>query len=226
MGLLRACADALVIGSGTHGRLAAIGLDAGAGATRRPQRRSPSCAQRLGRAAASPRSSCSPAAAASTRPPGVRRRRARPHDRRRRRAARRDGSPEARDRLARRRARSRGRASQRCATRGHRLILSEGGPHAIAPFLAAGLVDELFLTVSPLLAGRLDGDDAARARRGRRPVPGRAARAPPARRPPRRRPPLPALRARRCEDRLSRLRPARRIRRGRPWASTAEQRCR
>ncbi len=43
--------------------------------------------------------------------------------------------------------------------RGHRLILSEGGPHAIAPFLQAGLVDELFLTISPLLAGRLDGDD-------------------------------------------------------------------
>ena len=39
--------------------------------------------------------------------------------------------------------------------RGHRLILSEGGPNAIGPFLAAGLVDELFLTVSPVLAGRL-----------------------------------------------------------------------
>ena len=38
--------------------------------------------------------------------------------------------------------------------RGHRLILSEGGPHAVAPLIAAGLVDELFLTVSPLLAGR------------------------------------------------------------------------
>jgi riboflavin biosynthesis pyrimidine reductase len=41
---------------------------------------------------------------------------------------------------------------------GHRLILSEGGPHAIAPLLSAGLVDELFLTVSPLLIGR-PGDD-------------------------------------------------------------------
>ena len=38
--------------------------------------------------------------------------------------------------------------------RGHTLILSEGGPHAIAPFLEARLVDELFLTISPLLAGR------------------------------------------------------------------------
>src|SRR6185437_8489799 len=42
--------------------------------------------------------------------------------------------------------------------RGHELILCEGGPHAIGPFLAAGLVDELFLTVSPLLAGRVEAD--------------------------------------------------------------------
>jgi riboflavin biosynthesis pyrimidine reductase len=41
---------------------------------------------------------------------------------------------------------------------GHRLILSEGGPHSIAPFLEAGLVEELFLTVSPLLVGRPPGD--------------------------------------------------------------------
>jgi riboflavin biosynthesis pyrimidine reductase len=41
---------------------------------------------------------------------------------------------------------------------GHGLILSEGGPHAIGPLLAAGLVDELFLTVSPLLLGRPAGD--------------------------------------------------------------------
>ena len=38
--------------------------------------------------------------------------------------------------------------------RGHTLILSEGGPHAIAPFLEARLVDDLVLTISPLLAGR------------------------------------------------------------------------
>lgn len=42
--------------------------------------------------------------------------------------------------------------------RGHGLILSEGGPHAIGPLLAAGLVDELFLTVSPLLAGRVTSE--------------------------------------------------------------------
>ncbi len=42
--------------------------------------------------------------------------------------------------------------------RGHQLILSEGGPHALGPLLAAGVVDELFLTVSPLLVGRISGD--------------------------------------------------------------------
>jgi riboflavin biosynthesis pyrimidine reductase len=38
--------------------------------------------------------------------------------------------------------------------RGHRLILSEGGPRVIGAFLEARLVNELFLTVSPLLVGR------------------------------------------------------------------------
>ncbi|TMD56265.1 MAG: hypothetical protein E6I85_00905 [Chloroflexi bacterium] len=37
---------------------------------------------------------------------------------------------------------------------GHRTILSEGGPHFFGDLLAAGLVDELFLTLSPVLAGR------------------------------------------------------------------------
>jgi riboflavin biosynthesis pyrimidine reductase len=37
--------------------------------------------------------------------------------------------------------------------RGHRLILSEAGPHTFGALLRAGVVDELFLTVSPLLAG-------------------------------------------------------------------------
>jgi riboflavin biosynthesis pyrimidine reductase len=39
--------------------------------------------------------------------------------------------------------------------RGHEWILSEGGPTLFTSLVAAGLVDELFLTVSPLLAGRL-----------------------------------------------------------------------
>ena len=38
--------------------------------------------------------------------------------------------------------------------RGHELVLSEGGPTLFSSLVAAGLVDELFLTVSPLLAGR------------------------------------------------------------------------
>jgi riboflavin biosynthesis pyrimidine reductase len=37
--------------------------------------------------------------------------------------------------------------------RGHRLILSEAGPHTFGALLSARAVDELFLTVSPLLAG-------------------------------------------------------------------------
>jgi riboflavin biosynthesis pyrimidine reductase len=43
--------------------------------------------------------------------------------------------------------------------RGHRLILSEGGPRVIGSFLEAGLVDELFLTVSPVLVGRTPLDE-------------------------------------------------------------------
>jgi len=41
--------------------------------------------------------------------------------------------------------------------RGHRLILSEAGPHGFGALAAAGLVDELFLTLSPLLVGSADG---------------------------------------------------------------------
>jgi riboflavin biosynthesis pyrimidine reductase len=37
--------------------------------------------------------------------------------------------------------------------REHRLILSEAGPHTFGSLAGAGLVDELFLTISPLLAG-------------------------------------------------------------------------
>lgn len=38
--------------------------------------------------------------------------------------------------------------------RGHELVLSEAGPTMFGSLLAEGLVDELFLTVSPRLAGR------------------------------------------------------------------------
>lgn len=37
---------------------------------------------------------------------------------------------------------------------GHRLILCEGGPTLFGALVAGGLVDELFLTLSPVLAGR------------------------------------------------------------------------
>jgi riboflavin biosynthesis pyrimidine reductase len=39
--------------------------------------------------------------------------------------------------------------------RGHALVLSEGGPTLFGSLVAAGVVDELFLTVSPVLAGRV-----------------------------------------------------------------------
>ncbi len=39
------------------------------------------------------------------------------------------------------------------AARGHRRILTEGGPHLLGEFVKAGVLDELCLTVSPLLAG-------------------------------------------------------------------------
>jgi riboflavin biosynthesis pyrimidine reductase len=38
-------------------------------------------------------------------------------------------------------------------SRGHRLILSEAGPHTFGALLEGGVVDELFLTLSPLLLG-------------------------------------------------------------------------
>ena len=40
------------------------------------------------------------------------------------------------------------------AAAGARLVLCEGGPHLIGDLLGAGLLDELFLTVAPQVAGR------------------------------------------------------------------------
>ncbi len=39
------------------------------------------------------------------------------------------------------------------AERGHTRMLTEGGPHLLAQFLEAGLVDELCLTIGPLMTG-------------------------------------------------------------------------
>jgi riboflavin biosynthesis pyrimidine reductase len=50
-------------------------------------------------------------------------------------------------------------AFQALRDRGHRSILSEGGPTVFGSLLTARLVDELFLTVSPLLFGRTDLDE-------------------------------------------------------------------
>jgi riboflavin biosynthesis pyrimidine reductase len=38
--------------------------------------------------------------------------------------------------------------------RGHDVILTEGGPHVVGELVARGLLDEAFITVSPVLAGR------------------------------------------------------------------------
>ena len=40
------------------------------------------------------------------------------------------------------------------ASTGARLVLCEGGPHLIGDLLAAGLLDQVFLTIAPQLAGR------------------------------------------------------------------------
>src|SRR4029453_1191082 len=54
--------------------------------------------------------------------------------------------------------------------RGHRLILSEAGPHAFGSLVAAPAVGALFLTVSPLLVG--GGEDRDRLVESTGPLPG------------------------------------------------------
>jgi len=41
-------------------------------------------------------------------------------------------------------------------SRGMDVVLTEGGPHVIGQLIEAGLLDEAFLTVSPVIAGRKD----------------------------------------------------------------------
>lgn len=46
-----------------------------------------------------------------------------------------------------------GRALAELGTRGHVVVLCEGGPHLLGELVAANLVDELCFTLSPLLVG-------------------------------------------------------------------------
>ncbi|KAB8181805.1 hypothetical protein FH608_050760 [Nonomuraea phyllanthi] len=40
--------------------------------------------------------------------------------------------------------------------RGHRVLLTEGGPYVVGQLMAGGLQDELFLTIAPIPPGRID----------------------------------------------------------------------
>jgi riboflavin biosynthesis pyrimidine reductase len=42
--------------------------------------------------------------------------------------------------------------------RGMKVLLSEGGPHLMGELIEAGLLDEAFLTISPVIAGRRDDE--------------------------------------------------------------------
>ena len=89
------------------------------------------------------------------RPPRATRRRRRTHDRTRREGAGRAAAGRLRSGRAARYDHVEPKAAVAALTeRGHRLILSEAGPRVFGSLLAAGLVDELFLTRSPLFAGR------------------------------------------------------------------------
>ena len=47
-----------------------------------------------------------------------------------------------------------GKAIAELRGRGLDVLLSEGGPHVMGQLIGEGLLDEVFLTVSPVLAGR------------------------------------------------------------------------
>jgi riboflavin biosynthesis pyrimidine reductase len=51
-----------------------------------------------------------------------------------------------------------GRAIDELRAEGHARILTEGGPRLLGSLVDAGTIDELFLTVSPVVAGRASGD--------------------------------------------------------------------
>jgi riboflavin biosynthesis pyrimidine reductase len=64
------------------------------------------------------------------------------------------------------------RAVEEVRGRGHELVLLEAGPHVVGSMLAERLIDELFLTVSPLLAGREEGQTRLGLVAGRELLPG------------------------------------------------------
>jgi riboflavin biosynthesis pyrimidine reductase len=49
-----------------------------------------------------------------------------------------------------------GKAIADLRSRGQNVLLSEGGPHLIGELIQGGLLDEAFLTISPVIAGRKD----------------------------------------------------------------------
>ena len=55
------------------------------------------------------------------------------------------------------------RALEVLRERGNDVVAVEAGPHVFGSMLGDGLVDELFLTLSPVLAGRSEGQSPARA---------------------------------------------------------------
>ena len=46
------------------------------------------------------------------------------------------------------------RAVEELRNRGHMVLLTEGGPHLMGELIEAGLLDEAFVTISPVVAGR------------------------------------------------------------------------
>ena len=62
-------------------------------------------------------------------------------------------------------------AVEALAERGYQRILAEGGPHLLAQLLAVGLLDELCLTVAPLMTGPVAGRIVAGSLAPERPLP-------------------------------------------------------
>jgi riboflavin biosynthesis pyrimidine reductase len=62
-------------------------------------------------------------------------------------------------------------AVEALAERGYQRILAEGGPHLLAQLLAVGLLDELCLTVAPLMTGPVAGRIVAGTLAPERPLP-------------------------------------------------------